>query len=385
MSFSSGVYTPPGSDFPAVASTLIESAKFNNIINDIATALTLCVLKDGTQTFTAHLPLGGFKITGLGNPTASTDAVNLRSVQNQTGAYSATVGGTVDAITLTPSPAATAYAAGQRFSFIASGANTGATTVNVSALGAKSITKRGTTALAAGDIPANALVTIQYDGTRFQLLSPSTGAQASVAETISGAWTFTDIPTISNATPRINFIESDQSTDEQRWRVVVSGKTLSIETLSGDGLTTRNILTATRGTGEAVTAITLGNTTDNPTVTMSVDGTQRNVGFRELPQNNQNGNYTCVLSDNGKHIYKDSGGSGETYTIPANSSVAYPLGATLTFINRGGGTLTIAITSDTLERAGDGATGSRTLADKGRATAIKVATTVWQIDGTGLT
>jgi hypothetical protein len=80
-------------------------------------------------------------------------------------------GGTADVITISPSPAITAYAAGQRFGFIASGANTGAVTVNVSSLGAKSITKNGTTALAAGNIPSGAVVMIQYDGTQFQLIN----------------------------------------------------------------------------------------------------------------------------------------------------------------------------------------------------------------------
>ena len=78
------------------------------------------------------------------------------------------MGGTVDAITLTPSPAASIYAAGQEFLFISTGANTGATTVNASSLGVKSITKNGATALSAGDIPSGAMVRIVYDGTRFQ-------------------------------------------------------------------------------------------------------------------------------------------------------------------------------------------------------------------------
>lgn len=70
----SGVYTPPGADFPAVGGTLIESTKFNNVINDIATGLTTSLASDGQTTPTANLPMGGFKLTGLGNGTASTDA-----------------------------------------------------------------------------------------------------------------------------------------------------------------------------------------------------------------------------------------------------------------------------------------------------------------------
>lgn len=62
----SGSYSPPAADFPAVANTLIESTKFNNIINDIATALSTAVYKDGQQTVTANIPMGGFRFTGLG-------------------------------------------------------------------------------------------------------------------------------------------------------------------------------------------------------------------------------------------------------------------------------------------------------------------------------
>ncbi len=116
----------------------------------------------------------------------------------------------------------------------------------------------------------------------------------------------------------------------------------------------------------------------------SLGGTGYRIGFRNLPNNQQNADYTCVLTDSGKMIRKSSGGSGETFTIPANASVAYELGTVLTFINVGGGTVTIAITTDTLTWAVDGSTGSRTLADNGIATAIKVNTTEWLISGTGL-
>ena len=75
-----------------------------------------------------------------------------------------------------------------------------------------------------------------------------------------------------------------------------------------------------------------------------------------------------------------------TMTIPANSSVAYPIGTALTFVNQASaGVMTIAITTDTMRLAGAGTTGSRTLAANGIATAIKVTSTEWLISGTGLT
>jgi hypothetical protein len=74
------------------------------------------------------------------------------------------------------------------------------------------------------------------------------------------------------------------------------------------------------------------------------------------------------------------------FTIPANSSVAYPVGTALTFINQnGGGVITISITTDTMRVAVSGATGSRTLAANGIATAVKITATEWFISGSGLT
>ena len=105
------------------------------------------------------------------------------------------------------------------------------------------------------------------------------------------------------------------------------------------------------------------------------------IAVEPILQNIQNGNYTLVLSDAPKHIYKASGGAGETITIPANASVAFPLGTAIAIVNQGGGTLSIAITTDTLTHEGTGATGTRTLADDGIATILKVTTTSWMIAG----
>lgn len=108
-------------------------------------------------------------------------------------------------------------------------------------------------------------------------------------------------------------------------------------------------------------------------------------GYLEVPQNAQTGNYTLVLADSGKHIYHASGaGATDTYTIPANASVAYPIGTVLTFVNSDSNSVSIAITTDTMTLAGTTTTGTRTLAQNGVATAIKVTSTAWIISGTGL-
>jgi hypothetical protein len=118
----------------------------------------------------------------------------------------------------------------------------------------------------------------------------------------------------------------------------------------------------------------------------TADGTNA-VGFRNIPQNSRSAAYTLVLADAGKHILHPSADTtARTFTIPANSSVQFPIGTAITFINQNGaGVVTIAITTDTMRLSPAGTTGSRTLAANGSATAIKITSTEWIISGSGLT
>lgn len=116
--------------------------------------------------------------------------------------------------------------------------------------------------------------------------------------------------------------------------------------------------------------------------TLTLPDETAELGFRNIPQNSQSDNYTLVLGDSGKHIYQT--GASKTVTIPANASVAFTVGTSVTFIATDAGGCSIAITSDTLRWADDGTTGPRTLAQYGIATALKVTATEWLIAGTGL-
>jgi len=110
------------------------------------------------------------------------------------------------------------------------------------------------------------------------------------------------------------------------------------------------------------------------------------VGFRTIPQNSQSAAYTTVAADSGKHILHPSGdANARTFTIDSNANVAYPVGTAITFINETSQVVSIAITSDTLTLANSTTTGTRSLAQNGVATAIKVTSTKWIISGSGLT
>jgi len=164
--------------------------------------------------------------------------------------------------------------------------------------------------------------------------------------------------------------------------------------LSGtNNLTTgsNNILIGYNAAASSATVsneITLGNSsvTKLRVPGLSVDWAVNDVPFRNIPQNSQSAAYTLVASDAGKHIFHPVGdNNARTFTIPANSSVAYPIGTAITFINMAVANVTIAITTDTLTLSPAGTTGSRTLATNGSATCIKITSTEWLISGSGLT
>jgi hypothetical protein len=154
----------------------------------------------------------------------------------------------------------------------------------------------------------------------------------------------------------------------------------TLATLAGSETLTNKTLTS-----PTLTTPALGTPASGVLSSCTVDGTDA-VGFRNIPQNSQSAAYTLVLADAGKHIFHPVGdNNARTFTIPANSSVAYPIGTAITFINMAVANVTIAITTDTLTLSPAGTAGSRTLATNGSATCIKITSTEWLISGSGLT
>jgi hypothetical protein len=149
----------------------------------------------------------------------------------------------------------------------------------------------------------------------------------------------------------------------------------------------------TNGSGTVVALVTsptlvtpaLGTPSSGTLSSCTVDGTDA-VGFRNIPINSQSSAYTTVLADSGKVIFHPStDANARTFTIDSNANVAYPLGTAITFVNMTSQVVTIAITSDTMYLSSAGTTGSRSLAQYGSATAIKMTSTTWLISGSGLT
>lgn len=143
-----------------------------------------------------------------------------------------------------------------------------------------------------------------------------------------------------------------------------------------DAATARsNLGAAASGANTDITAL-------DQDVTITATGTiaADTLGYRGLPQNARTGAYTLALSDIGKQVSNTTGG----WVIPANASVAFPIGAAVVLYNDSGSNQTISITSDTLRQAGTASTGTRTLAQYGLATCTKVSSTTWVITGAGV-
>lgn len=173
MSFNgSGVFNINTAGQPVVSGTVISATAFNALTADLATGLSTCLTKDGQTNPTANLPMANYKFTGMGAGSDATDSANLSQVQSTVVKLIGSVSG-ADTITGSMTPALTAYAAGQMFYFVAAGDNTGAVTLNINSLGAKNVTKNGTTALAAAEIKSGQTVAVIYDGTRFQIVNPA--------------------------------------------------------------------------------------------------------------------------------------------------------------------------------------------------------------------
>lgn len=82
-----GTYVLPAGQ-PVVTGTTISSTTHNTLMTDIATALTTSLASDGQTTPTANIPMGGYKLTGLGNATLSTDALALGQMTASSGSAS---------------------------------------------------------------------------------------------------------------------------------------------------------------------------------------------------------------------------------------------------------------------------------------------------------
>jgi len=206
------------------ASVKITASRMDGEFDNFKGGLENCVTLTGETTPTANLPMGNKKHTAVANATARDEYTSMGQIQDSSGVFFVTTG-SADAYVLTPAPAITAYVAGMKFLIKVSFTNTGASTINISGLGAKNIFTDNSTALVANDLVTNDIHVIVYDGTQFQVFGKVSNGKTQGKETI---WVPASVmmPTVSNgsanlvqvettaARPDMNVLDFDASADE---------------------------------------------------------------------------------------------------------------------------------------------------------------------------
>lgn len=311
----SGTFNINSAGQPVVTGTVITSTAFNALTADLATGLTTALTKDGQTTPTANIPLGGFKITGLGAGTLTTDAVRLSQLQSVGTTTYITAAGT-DTITGTVTPTLTAYATGQQFSFVVAATNTAAVTLNINSLGAKAVTRTGSVALVAGDMVIGQVVIVEYDGTRFQLINGNSFTNLKVSGTlgVTGATTLSSTLGVTGLTTLgvtgAKFPGSTSGTTTLLATAVAGTTTLTLPAATDTlvGKATTDTLTNKTLTAPVISSITNTGTLTLPTLTGTVGLATRTVQVFT----SGSGTYTTPTGCKSIQIELVGGGAGGT-------------------------------------------------------------------------
>jgi len=356
------------------ASPPIEIAKLTETCNDIATGMSLAMLRDGTGLPTADQNLNGTKLLNAAAATTLTGYPRVTEVIDQDLCYFVD-SGSANTLVITPSPAIAAYEEGQRFVVRAAANNSGATTLNVNGLGPIAVQTPDGVALASGAILLGGLYEFTYDANaspdRWVLTSPPSeipeGMLPATVPLLTGSSLFLtgQILSVSNATaPRTRLIDSAGATDEKGWEWRNTTGTLALFTLDDSLAATSTVLSIAR-TGATPTTINFANGT--------LQYGSIEVGYRTAPSRNVTSTGNTAASDSGGTI-RFTSGSGQTFTLdgdPANDAVVI-------LVNSSGNSWTIAA-SGTLTFAGN--TGSRTLPTGSMCAAIHASSGNWNIAG----
>lgn len=311
--------------------------------------------------------------------------------------------GTVNAL-IAPIPyPPTTYVDGMLVAIKPAFTNSGASTVNVSGLGVKTIVAPDGTALVAGALVANGFFDLRYNATidKFVLANPATMYDGGAPyATLNGVETLANktltAPVINN--PVMN--GAVFSTEEPEAGSTAAATTEYVDKAVENAVASLDEVKADlasptfTGSPRAPTQTASDNSTKIAT-TAYVDGafaakapiadptftgtvSDPAGAMRDVPQNVQNNDYTFALTDRGKHVAKTDGVA-HAYTIPANATVAFPIGTILTIVNPGGTANNLTITragSVALYRAGTDANVTVTPGDM--VTVLKVGTNTWQ-------
>lgn len=327
----------------------ISSSRTDAELNGIAAGLSNCVTRDGQSPPSADLPMGGKKLTNLGNATTATDALNMATGDARyilSSATSITLSGALNA--------ASGVFSGNATIGGTLGVTGTASLGTVNATGSISTTGELVTNEASG------LGTIRFGG------PANTGTHFLFWDGIK--FNFSDQINCSNGL--VSTTGSFTSTLSVSGALTVAALTASglITGNAGFSGTTLGLSSTLNVTGQT----TLGNVTGTPNGT-AVNG----LGFAGAPSTVKTANYQLAASDIGQDIAFN--GTTLTCTIPAG----LPNGFVAIIANINASPVTITSASDTLTWSGTTTTGNRTLGQNGEARIIR-RNGVLYIGGTAL-
>ena len=227
---------------------------------------------------------------------------------NLAGAFKVyTAGGTADAQTVTMDPALAAYSDKVRIAFIPVAANTGACTLNVNGLGAKSIKLLDGTDPPAGAFDTDMVAIVQYDGTDFALINtallPVTmGGTGST--TASGARTNLGLGTI--ATQNASSVDIDGG--------AIDGTTIGASSAAAGTFTS---VTAGNITASGNQILLAGGASGSNQIVMSTD-----VGSASRSRIRYSGNQLFAIRDDTAGVDRLTIGTSGVFDFSATPTVA---------------------------------------------------------------
>lgn len=397
---SSGIYTLPAGN-PVTAGTTIDATWANSTLSDLANEITNSLDRYGNGGMLASFRFSDGTVSAPGmswiNETttgfyrAGTGQMWVSVQSTQVAQF------TVNGITL---PAGKNIAIGGTLNVTGTSAFTGAITA---------------TGGVVGNVTGNAT---NVTGTVAVANGGTGGTTAAAARTnLGGSTVGANLFTLANPSAvrflQVNADNTVTAQDAATFRtsigagtgngtvtsVAVSGGTTGLTT-SGGPITTSGTVTlagtlavANGGTGStsaatarsALSAAASGANTDITSVATTTTINSNVIGYRDVPQNAQSSAYTFAAGDAGKHVYSTNSGA-QTVTVPTNASVSLPVGTAVTIVNNGTTAVTFTTTGTTVYKAGTSAAWASggTLAIRGMATWLKVATDTWFVSGSGL-
>lgn len=262
------------------------------------------------------------------------------------------------------SPVLSGYVSGQLVLFKALQTNTGPMTIQIGALGNKTIKKNVSEDLASGDIESGQIVPLSYDGTNFQMVGGSGGSGSGIAVTReitqnSHGFVVGEVLYLNSGTYTKAIASSAAAAEVVGMVTEVIGTNSFALTTSGyvtglSGLSSGNVYFVSPSSAGALTATepnTIGQISKPVFVSDSTtSGYFINYRGMIVPSiyspatvNTQTASYGLVVADSGS-IVEMNVGSANNLTVPLNSTQAFQTGTIIDITQLGAGKTTVVAT-----------------------------------------